>query len=300
MRILCVFGQHNYGDPARGESYEYSNFLPALKALGHSVQFFDSWDRTRYAGFAELNRTLVEAVSESPPDLIFGVLLGYEVWLETLDLIRSELGVPVINWGTDDSWKCRSFSRFLARHVDIYATTSSSALEVLKSMGLENVVQSQWAASRASLREPLPAEKCILPISFVGSAYGRRPRWIEDLRSHGVQVECFGHGWPRGPVPSDAIADIVRGSVISLNFSDSSTPAALLGKRPGHQLKARVFEVPGAGGFLLTQNAPDLECYYRRDTELATFDDTEELAEKVSFYLAHTKERDRIARAGFE
>ena len=39
MRVLCVFGEHNYGDPNRGEGYEYANFVPALRRLGHEVLF---------------------------------------------------------------------------------------------------------------------------------------------------------------------------------------------------------------------------------------------------------------------
>ena len=91
MRILCVWGRHNYGDATRGESYEYANFLPALEALGHSVSLFDSWDRSRYASFAELNRALVQSAREARPELILTVLLGYEIWLETLDYLRGLL-----------------------------------------------------------------------------------------------------------------------------------------------------------------------------------------------------------------
>jgi SAM-dependent methyltransferase len=95
VKILCAWGQHNYGDPQRGESYEYVNFLPALNAFGHQVNFFETWHRSRYVDFAELNRRLLQTVEELRPDLLFVVLLGYEVWLETLDLIRGALGCPL-------------------------------------------------------------------------------------------------------------------------------------------------------------------------------------------------------------
>jgi len=42
MKTLCVFGQHNYGDPGRGLGYEYTNFIQALKNLGYEVVFFES------------------------------------------------------------------------------------------------------------------------------------------------------------------------------------------------------------------------------------------------------------------
>ena len=121
MRILCVFGQHNYGDPARGQGYEYSNFLPALRNLGHEVEVFDSFSRAIYADFADLNRALLDSVERFRPDLVFCVLMGYEVWLETLSLIRKS-GVRLVNWGTDDSWKYDQFSHFVSPAFDIAET----------------------------------------------------------------------------------------------------------------------------------------------------------------------------------
>jgi len=65
------------------------------------------------------------------------------------------------------------------------------------------------------------------------------------------------------------------------------------------QIKARIFEVPGCGGFLMTQPADDLERYYTPGSEIETFDDPDELARKIGHYLAHPEERDRIALAGY-
>src|SRR5574340_921916 len=98
MKILCVLGKHNYGNPARGEGYEYVNFLPALRNLGHQVVFFESFARDAYRDFAELNRSLLETVESEKPDVVLCVLLGYEVWLETLQLIRAGSNAILINW----------------------------------------------------------------------------------------------------------------------------------------------------------------------------------------------------------
>ena len=137
-------------------------------------------------------------------------------------------------------------------------------------------------------------------MSFIGSAYGNRRSRIEDLRRRGIEVDCFGYGWPNGPVPSADIPRIMRESVVSLNFGDSGTQ--LRGLRPyrSRQIKARVFEVPGAGGFLLTEGAEHLTDYYRAGEEIETFDSRDELAEKLRYYLDRPDARDRIARAGHE
>ena len=298
MRILCVFGQHNYGDPARGEGYEYSNFLPALNNMGHEVEVFDSFSRASYADFATLNRGLLESVERFRPDQLFCVLMGYEIWLETLDLIRKS-GVRLVNWGTDDSWKYDQFSRFVAPAFDLWATTSTAAWLKAQHEGINNFMLSQWAASAGCLAEPMPAGDCRYPVSFIGSAYGNRPQWIAALKKRGIEVACFGHGWPNGPVAANDIPRIVRESVVSLNFGDSGVQFQGLRPYRSRQIKARVFEVPGAGGCLLTEAAEHLEDCYRIGSEIEVFSGIEELTKKLRYVLAHSEQRDAMAWAGY-
>lgn len=298
MKILCILGEHNYGDPARGECYEYVNFLPALRNLGHQVIFFESFNRNSYRGFADLNRQFLEKVQAEKPDIILCVLLGYEIWLETLQLVREGTNAILINWSTDDSWKYEQFSRFVAPAFDIYATTCPEAIAKSQRDGHSNFVLTQWAASAVSLAQPLPAEKCRYQVSFVGTAYGNRPKWISELESRKIKIECFGHGWKNGSARSEDIPRIMRESVISLNFGDSGT--VMRGMVPGRsrQIKARVFEVPGAGGFLLTENAENLDRFYRVGEEIAVYEGISDLADKIRYFLGHHEERDRVAMAG--
>jgi spore maturation protein CgeB len=64
------------------------------------------------------------------------------------------------------------------------------------------------------------------------------------------------------------------------------------------QIKARVFEVPGAGGFLLTEPADGLDQLYRNGNEIAVFDGLAELVGKIAYFMAHPEQRDKIALAG--
>lgn len=298
MRILCVFGRHNYGDPRRGEGYEYSNFIPALRALGHEVHLFDSWYRAGYENFAALNRALLEEVERLRPDVLVCVLQAYEIWLETLRILRDG-GIPVLNWGTDDSWKYRQFSRYMAADVDLWATTSRGAEQTARRHGLGNFVLTQWGASSERMCEPLPAAQCRYDVTFVGSAYGNRFGWVERLRRHGFPVQCFGHGWENGAVPAERIPQIYRESRISLNFGDSGLQWRGLWPYRSRQIKARVFEVPAAGGCLVTQEADDLDAYYRSGVEIETFGGESDLVETLRTLLANPKKRDEIAWAGY-
>jgi spore maturation protein CgeB len=296
--VLCVFGRHAYGDPARGESYEHANLMPAISALGHEVDLFDSFDRSVHQDFAELNRALLAKVVAWKPQLLLCVLMHYEVWRETLVAVRERCGAAVLNWGTDDSWKYAQFSRYVARSVDLYATTSHEALRLACVEGLKNVVLTQWAANDAVLSEPLPATSCDYMVSFVGASYGNRRRWIRELSARGIAVECFGHGWPNGAVDTPTLRSITRRSVISLNFGDSGLQWKGVLPYRSRQIKARVFEVPGAGGMLLTQAAGHLDHYYRIGQEIDVFTSPDELAAKIKRYLDDGPRRDAIAHAG--
>ncbi len=302
MRVLCVWGQYNYGDPNRGEGYEYANFTPALRRLGHEILFFDNWDRTRYRSFADLNQALLETVEQHRPDVVLAVQIHFEIWLETWQILRDSGIAATINWATDDSWRYSQFSRFVAPHLHAFATTYPSMLARYHQDGIHNVVLTQWAAN-ASLQPPLPAAQCQFPVSFVGTAHGNRRRSIAALRERGIEVACFGHGWPNGPVAADEIPRIMRQSVISLNFANSVLAwDGIGGIRPRrmNQVKARTFEVPGDGGFLLTEWAEGLERYYNPGDEIAVFHNLDELADQIRYYLAHPDERDAIARGGYQ
>jgi spore maturation protein CgeB len=150
----------------------------------------------------------------------------------------------------------------------------------------------QWAANAHWLRDPLPAAECTYGVSFVGAAYGRRREFVDALHARGISVECFGDGWPNGPVSAEDIPRIFRNSRISLNFSDAykvNTP---------RQVKARTFEVPGAGGLLLTEYAPGLEQYYELGSQIVSCGNLDEMVTQIRRLEGNPQERDAIASAG--
>lgn len=267
--------------------------------MGHEVSHFETWDRGKYSNFTGLNLDFLKTIEQENPDLILCVLMHYELWLETLEIVRRRCRAVLVNWSTDDSWKYSQFSRYVAPVFHAYATTYPEALQKSIDDGLSNFLLTQWAANTEKLQEPLPSDQCCYPVSFVGSAYGNRPRWIAELRKRGIQVACFGHGWANGPVSAGDVPRIIRESLISLNFADSGIVMDGLIPLRSRQIKARVFEVPGAGGFLLTENANNLENFYVLGKEIAVFDGIDDLTSTIRYFLTHPEERDRMARAGY-
>jgi hypothetical protein len=69
---------------------------------------------------------------------------------------------------------------------------------------------------------------------------------------------------------------------------------------PRPQIKGRNFEIPGAGGFLLTEHVDGLEEYFVLNSEIAVFNGFDDLVDKVRYYLEHDSSREAIRIAGHQ
>jgi tetratricopeptide (TPR) repeat protein len=65
-------------------------------------------------------------------------------------------------------------------------------------------------------------------------------------------------------------------------------------------IKLRTLEIMSMGAFQLCEQCEDLADYYADGEEIVSYQDWDDLAEKVKHYLANPRKRDEIARAGYE
>ena len=294
MKILCGLSRYQFGIEERGETTEYVAFLPALARLGHEVVHFETCNPSRYPTYSDLNHALLTEVKRLRPDIILTVQRDYEIWVETLLRIRELGDVALITWTTDDSFKFNRVSQFIGPYYDAISTTYEYRLADYNRTGIKGSFLTQWAANAHWLNPPKLARDCRYAVSFVGSSYGGRAEMIQRLKGAGIDVQCFGYGWPSGPITSEQIPYIMNNSVISLNFCSGFMNDG----SDSRQIKARTFEVPGAGGFLLTDSAPGLDKIYQIGREIEVYDGLNDLEVKIRHYLLHTDERDQIAWAG--
>lgn len=134
----------------------------------------------------------------------------------------------------------------------------------------------------------------ILRLAELEASAKRRIEIVAALREEGIRV-AGGAEWkayvPPGQwhPPVDYLTDLCglyRRSRIVLNISR-------------YQLRSgvtqRVFDVPAAGGFLLTDRTEELERYLLPGREAAVYEDVKDLKEKAAFFLAHEEERKAVA-----
>ncbi len=60
----------------------------------------------------------------------------------------------------------------------------------------------------------------------------------------------------------------------------------------------RVYDIMGAGGFLMSNYQPELAEYFEIGEELVVYESQRDLLEKIAYYLAHEEERRKIAARG--
>jgi spore maturation protein CgeB len=309
MKILYVAMRHEYGDPKRGLSFEENNFRSSLEGMGHSLATFDFMARAKAVGVDRMRAELVALAGEIKPDLAFFFLFTDQLDPATIEAVRRAGGCPTVNWFADDHWRFDDFTRHLAPAFDLAVTTDPDSLEKYRLLGAGTSVHlSQWACNRYAYGKV--SDQLAHDVTFVGQPHGDRRETVAELQRAGFPVTCWGFGWPAGPIEHAAMVDVFSSSRINLNLSNSAPPATLGARfrrltglhppapRPA-QIKGRNFEVPGCGGFLLTERVPHLERYFALDEEVAVFEDRSDLPGKLRYWLEHEERRRSVADAGY-
>lgn len=84
---------------------------------------------------------------------------------------------------------------------------------------------------------------------------------------------------------------VFRASKINLNFTIPNIKSGL---------PLRIWDVMGAGGFLMTNYQAELPLYFEEGKDYVCFESEQELVEKCGYYLTHESERQEIAGNGYE
>lgn len=89
----------------------------------------------------------------------------------------------------------------------------------------------------------------------------------------------------------DSVTQIFRHSKINLNITSKSIKTGI---------PQKVFDILGAGGFLITNYQAELPEYFDIEKELVVYESEEDLVQKIRYYLEHEDERIEIAKNGYE
>ncbi|MFC2059677.1 glycosyltransferase [Chloroflexota bacterium] len=262
-----------------------------LQEIFSKVIPYDYTKRMAETGVRGVNEEVIELVRKEHPKYVLWLPAEYEFMESTLDVIRKE-GSIVIGWFVDDEYRFDNYSKWWIPHLDYCITFDIEVVPKYKALGARIVhvlfcegipVDYDWSNI---------GEK--YDISFIGSMRSKpnREQYINALKNRNIPVHIFGEGAGRY-IPFEGMVGIFGDSKINLNFAGVTGSDRLA-------IKGRLTEISLAGGFVLTEYAPGTEKCFEIDKEIVCFRNTEELLDKVIYYLDHDEERRAIAQAGWK
>ncbi|MCE5286504.1 MAG: glycosyltransferase [Pelosinus sp.] len=309
-KLLVVGMQWKYGQKDRDESGEKLWFYETLCKV---VQHVETYWYDDYIGDQEkMQRMLVQKAEQFKPDLILFFPHNDQFTFETLDFLKEKY--TTYAWFGDDGWRFESYTSRYAPHYTYVSTTDCGCIEKYKKLGIEPIL-SQWAGQTYSSNiGPLRKnEKYLMDVSFVGGYNDYRGWFIQRLKELGIDVQCFGAGWPNSRVSFAQMEQIFRVSKINLNISNSANndirfvlcneeihEAWKTNPKRAEQIKARNFEIPLSGGFQLTNYVLHLEDYLKIGDEVAVYTTPEECAQQIQYFLQHQEKREKIVQKSHE
>ncbi len=236
---------------------------------------------------------------------------GLTIRAETLEEARRlRPGCRIVGYSPDDMAARHNTSaafRASLRHYDLYFTTKSFGVAEMLAMGCPRVRFVGNAFDPATHRPHPVTERERAdyggPVGFIGQFERARAGSLDRLAADGVPVRVWGPDWGRHrargvplrvegrPLWGEAYARAISAFDINLGF---------LRKANRDVSTTRSVEIPACGGFLLAERTDEHRELFAEGREAEYFGSDEELVGKTRYYLAHPRERRRIAAAGRE
>jgi len=310
-KILYIGFRHEYGRAENGLAINYKGWFQGFESLGYELNgvFFDDFSGQ------ELQGVILERARQWEPDMVFFILQRDQVSKSTLEeLVRRN--IFTVGFFGDDQWRFDGWTSQFAGYFSVCLTTDKFSLRKYYDAGQKNVIYTQWASLECD--KPFLQPNYKFDVSFIGGLSRYRKWFVRYLEKQGINVVCFGDGWPNGRVSYQEMASIFRESKINLNISNSvsydirfifSSLKSLLSyirslmrssAKNSSQTKARNFEIPVSGGFQLTDYVPTLDEYLNIGREVVCYNTIDEVGKLVNYYLDHDCEREGIKKAGVE
>jgi len=276
-------------------------FRDELRAMGHEARTFAYRrdnplykNRSTKAGYQIWILRRLEAICRQWRPEVVLVLKGGPISPGFIRRVRAKTDTLFVNVFPDNPLWMMPFECIEA--YDLFFTKERYALHALESVGLRNL---HYLPSYCvpAFHHPVTLtdeerRRFAAPVSFVGSRYPYRERFVRELTRHGVRL--WGGGWERaespdvrsmvagGPVWGRAKLAVYSGSTLSLNHHHPMND--IVG------VNNRAFELAASGACQVVDLKDELPALFKPGEEIVGYRDLGELHRHLEYYLAHPDE----------
>lgn len=241
----------------------------------------------------KLNDIYFEGISSFSPDLVLSIK-GETLAPKTLKKIEKELGIKTMLWYPDDPRFFKPLVRHISPHYDKIFTCSHNALEIYRSIGVDNAKRIPFGCDSEIHNDNSNGVPMINKALFIGAFSAKRYRFIRSLVNEGIPIDIVGPHWPpimlknvisKGLFGKQYIEYIKKYSVI-LNLHQDIN----------YGPNMRTFEVTGSGGILLSDSAEDISSFFSDREEIYIYNDINEAKKLINEILRGEINREKMSK----
>ena len=278
-------------------SYFIDNFTlyNLIKTLYHSIKNLFA---KLYSIYFNIKFILISLYIK--PELIF-VIKG-EILFKNSILLLKRNKIKIVTWWQDDPIKYKNLLEQYKFYDEFFIFDMSYSEELFK----HNVKVVTWL--------PFAFNESLLPatgnskntkdfdIIFAGSAYDERIAFFENVVKLGLKIKLIGNHWNKSKLLNDkaTLLPNISPEEIFKHYSSAKIGININHEQSITGVNSRTFELCGFGIFQLTDFRKDLTNLYNIGEEVVVFENMDDLAGKISYYLKNDVEREKIASAGMK
>lgn len=244
-------------------------------------------------GSSGLKKLLSETIIQEHVDIVvvfMGITCILDPWF--LSKISNMLGCKIVLIFTDAEHSFENHDKYYAQCADL------SWLFAAPMEGFFNIHNFPTYAKQGFYLPKYQSTNVDkdISVSFIGGIYrADRKEYLDFLSKNGVDVFVAGYDSPRGEVDFLEKNSIISRSKIHLNFTKVQNKSKNINVRL-HQQKGRPIEASLLNTFVLSESYSGLEMVFDQNDEIPTFEDKQDLLEKIKYYLVNTEQRDAATK----
>lgn len=293
----------HYYDPKQSKQKAFYKYINSFNKRRHGKEY--------YYHPKVPTSTIEQLFAQQRPDLV--LVIGFSFpYISQADLLKlkQQYGFQLLLWDTDSVLQLddiRKLKFYLQDELPRYDHVYFSSRCMQEFFARHGIEQSSFLPFAATARQkPQPEEKTY-DLCFVGDPDMRRLFCLEKLSAHNLIV--YGKRWERYlPIASpqlaskivteniygDKLTELTRSSRIVLNITKPLSNSLETG------ITDRIFEVMACGTFILSDHCAELESIFKIGDELVSFDSSEDMQQKVSYYLHHPELREQVCQKAWD
>lgn len=244
---------------------------------------------TKIKLFNYFNNIILKTIEKYCPDCIF-IIKGEIIAASTISSLISKFSnMKFIYFNPDDPRYTQSIGALYAYNNFIIFTPCKKCYRIYKKKGARKVYYLPFGASKKNLKKPLPPQRKKHIVFFAGAFYFSRLKIIKRLLSRKVPLLLSGPGWSKiflnykiKSIYNLKYILLLNKSLINLNIHH---PTDI-----NFKANMRVFEIPAAGGFQVSDNTDIVSQFFSPGKEIICYDNIDNLIELIEYYLNYPEE----------